>query len=84
MLVQRPLALCQMHAWQSLLETSFVPTTDAQQHTDRSCLFHQQVESFALALNFGGYFAIPCGLMYDWLEPYDRLAPMCAGVCPVP
>lgn len=37
-----------------------------------------QVESFALALNFGGYFAIPCGLVYDWLEPYDRLAPMCA------
>lgn len=34
-----------------------------------------QVEGFALALNFGGYFAIPCGLIYDWLEPYDRLAP---------
>ena len=39
-----------------------------------------QVEAFALALNFGGYFAIPCGLVYDWLEPYDRLAPRHA--CP--
>lgn len=33
-----------------------------------------QVEDFALALNFGGYFAIPCGMIYEWLEPYDRLA----------
>ena len=31
-----------------------------------------QVECFALALNFGGYFAIPCGLLYERLEPWDQ------------
>ena len=73
-----------LHARQPVVAKSPVPMTDFQQHVNCCRLVHGQVESFALALNFGGYFAIPCGLMYDWLEPYDRLAPMCAGVGSVP
>ena len=40
--------------------------------TERLGYTEVQVNGMALALNFGGYFAIPCGLLYEWLEPYDQ------------